>query len=144
MSIIEVTARAPDRTTGVAFMAAVGVAVEREGRVFPIIEAQITTSDDGWQPSSGTGEETVFRDGWFANVRYYGAAAQALTQAGDAASSNLFVRAPGLLAITEARLGEQMAWVALSSDSVPPGYENSDGVRLYDPSLIATRANVWA
>lgn len=145
---IEVTAYAPDRATGVAFMTAVGIAADIDGRITPLVGAHITTTDDGWQVGAwaGEGEAATFtpRPGWYCNVRYFGETAEALLQGGDPNSADLFSRAPGLLAITEQRTGEPMSWVALSTDAVPPGYQNSDGVRLYDPSLIATRANEWA
>lgn len=148
MSDIEVAAYAPDRATGVAFMLAVGIAAEVGGKIQPIVNAHITTTDDGWSVGtwSGEGEAATFtpRSGWFCNVRYYGATAEALLQGGDPDAADLFERAPGLLAITEARTGEPMTWVALSTDPVPPGYQNSDGVRLYDPALIVTRSNDWA
>lgn len=148
MSDIDVTAYAPDRATGVAFMLAVGIAAEVGGKIQPIVNAHISTTDDGWSVGtwSGEGEAATFtaRPGWFCNVRYYGATAEALLQGGDQESPDLFARAPGLLAITEARIGDPMTWVALTNDPVPPGYQNSDGVRLYDPALIATRSNVWA
>lgn len=108
---------------------------EQGGLLVPTVDVQFTTTDDGW--STG-------KPGWFANVRYYGATAEALMQGGNPESVDLFERAPGLLAITKARTGEPMVWVALSDDPVPPGYQNSDSVRLYDPALIATRSNVWA
>mgnify|MGYP001336674242 CR=1 FL=1 len=133
--MIEVTCYAPDRASGLAFMEAVGVATEQDGRIVPLANVQLTTSDDGWSCGSA---------GWYVNARYYGDSALALLHGGDPDSPDLFERAPGLLAITEARTGEPMTWVALSDDPVPPGYANSAGVRLYDPALIATRANVWA
>lgn len=133
--MIEVTAYAPDKETGVAFMKTVGIATEQNGYLIPLVDVQWTSVDDGW---------TTGHPGWFVNVRYFGETEKALTQNGDPLSSDLFERAPGLFAITETRLGEPMSWVALSNDPVPPGYENNSGVRLYDPSLIATRANVWA
>ena len=133
--MIDVLAYAPTRAIGLAFIASVGVAEMRDGVLFPLVQAQITTSDN-WNCAG--------RPGWYVNVRYYGDTALALLNGGDPNSADLFERAPGLLAITEARTGEPMMWTALSDDPVPPGYENSDGVRLYDPALIATPANVWA
>lgn len=144
---LQVTAYAPDRATALSFMQAVGIAHEVDGKVCLLVEGRITTSDD-WPVGKweGEGETAVFipRSGWFCNVEYAGATAEALMQGGNPESADLFERAPGLLAITEARTGEPMSWVALSDDPIPPGYQNSDGVRLYDPALIATRANVWA
>jgi hypothetical protein len=143
---ILVLARAPTREIGIAFMAATGIAEEVEGEIRPTVQASVTTSDD-WPVGtwSGEGEEAVFtpRDGWFVNVKYVGDTALALTEGGDPTSSDLFERAPGLLAITEYRTGKSMTWTALSSDPHPPGYENEDGVRLYDPSFIATPANAF-
>jgi hypothetical protein len=133
--MIEVTAWSPTRAIGLAFMEAVGIAkLDENGKIQPLVNVQIS-ADDWIVPGV---------DGWHVNVRYYGATADALMQGGDPSSPDLFDRAPGLLAITELRTGEPMNWVALSDDPVPPGYENSNGVRLYDPSLIATRANYWA
>ena len=135
--MIDVTAWAPTREIGLAFMQAVGIVKVEDGRIVPLVNVQLSCQDDdGW------GIPGV--DGWHVNVRYYGASADALMQGGDPEAPDLFDRAPGLLAITEARTGEPMTWVALSNDPVPPGYENFNGVRLYDPALIATRANVWA
>lgn len=133
---IEVTAWAPTRQDAIDFMIATGVAEEVNGKIQPLVQAHITSIDDGWT----VGEHP----GFFVNVLYYGDTAQALLNGGDPEAVDLFDRAPGLLYITEARIGEPMIWVALSDDPVPPGYQNSQGVRLYDPSLIATRANVWA
>ena len=138
-------------------MQAVGIASGTQaGQLLPLVNVQFSCQDDdGWTVMRKTGNtvtdafgnevpETVPVSGWHVNVRYYGSSADALMQGGDPSSPDLFERAPGLLAITELRTGEPMQWVALSDDPVPPGYENSNGVRLYDPSLISTRANVWA
>lgn len=145
---VEVTARAPDRASGLAFMAAVGIAQEIEGRIVPIVSAHITSTDDGWRVGtwSGEGDAATFtaRPGWFVNVLYYGETAAALLNGGNPASPDLFERAPGLLAITEAWTGEPMTWTAINSEIVPPGYENIDGIRLYDPALISTRSCTWA
>ena len=139
---IEVTAWAPTREAALAFMVETGVAEEVDGRIVPLVQAHITSTDDGWMVGRwiGGGENAVFdaRPGWFANVEYYGDTAQALLTGGDPDAVDLFDRAPGLLYITEARIGEPMTWVALSSDPVPPGYQNSSGVRLFDPALIAS------
>ncbi len=135
--MIEVTAYAPTREAGLAFMEAVGIATIENGNPVPLVNVQFSCQGNGEWEIPGV-------DGWHVNVRYYGATADALMQGGDPSSPDLFDRAPGLLAITELRTGEPMNWVALSNDPVPPGYENSNGVRLYDPSLIATRANYWA
>ncbi len=145
--IIECTAHAPRRAVGLAFMQACGIGEERDGVIAPLIEVQITSTDDGWQVGTwmGEGEAATFtpRAGWFVNVRYYGATAEALTAGLDQTAADRFERTR-ILDIVDQRTGEPMQWVALSDDPVPPGYENADGVRLYDPALIATRACVWA
>ncbi len=133
--IIECTAHAPSRAVGLAFMQACGIGEERDGVIAPLIEVQITSTDDGWQVAG--------KEGWFVNVRYYGATAEALTAGLDQSAADLFERTR-ILDIVDQRTGEPMTWVALSEDPVPPGYQNADGVRLYDPALISTRANVWA
>lgn len=147
MEII-VLARAPTRAAGLAFMVATGIAEEVDGQIVPKVQAVLSTSDDGWTVGAwtGEGEEATFtpRSGWFCNVRYHGDTAQLLTEGGDPTAADLFDRAPGLLMLTEARTGKPMVWTALSSDPHPPGYQNEDGVRLYDPQFIATPANVIA
>lgn len=140
--------RAETREQGLAFAQALGVATEIEGRIVPTVQCHITTSDDGWQVGTwtGEGENATFtpRSGWFFNVLYYGDSALALAQGGDPASQNVFQKFPGLVALAEARTGQQMEWTALG-EGVPQGYECAAfGVRLYDPSAIATPTNVFA
>jgi hypothetical protein len=167
---ILVLARAPSREIGLAFMEAAGVVQQivlpnGETARVPAVQAVISTSDDGWMPGrwvetgTSTGSVPIVgpgghtpepthtfepRDGWFVNVKYYGETAAALCEGGDPTSPDLFERAPGLLLLSEMRTGKPMTWTALSSDPHPPGYENADGVRLYDPQFIATPANVIA
>jgi hypothetical protein len=168
---ILVLARAPDRETGLAFMEAAGVVQEvvlpnGETARVPAVQAVISTSDDGWMPGRWEDAEAttesgvpvispagfvppparqfVPRSGWFVNVKYYGETAAALCEGGDPTSPDLFERSPGLLLLSEMRTGKPMTWTALSSDPHPPGYENEDGVRLFDPAFIVTPANVIA
>jgi hypothetical protein len=157
---ILVLARAPSREIGLAFMEAAGVVQQitlpnGETARVPAVQAVISTSDDGWSVGTwtDTGETDPHgmplktftpRSGWFVNVKYYGETAAALCEGGDPTSADLFERAPGLLLLSEMRTGKPMTWTALSSDPHPPGYENEDGVRLFDPAFIVTPANVIA
>lgn len=138
--------RSDTREQGLAFARAIGVADDIDGRIVPLVEAHITTTDDGWTVGSWTGddENTAFEavPGWFFNVRYYGSSAAALANGGDPNSADLFEQFPGLIALTEMRTGEPMIWRAISDDIVPPCYECAAyGVTLYPPDYIATPAN---
>lgn len=155
MSTVTVYARAPTRAAGLAFMAATGVAEEVDGKVRAKVQAHIFTTDDFPQPTRLTGNmvtnelgdlvpEKVPLSGWFANIKYYGSSAEALAQGGDPSAVDLFERFPGLLVLSKVRTGKPMNWVALPGDPTPPGYENEDGIRLYDPAFISTPANVIA
>lgn len=159
MDKIFVMARAPNRALGLAFMEQCGVAEQDQetGMLRVLVDAVITTSDGrdgtdcGWGVSRVIGVDEEFgtpitepMDGYFCNIIYHSASAQALQEGGDQEAADLFDRAPGLLMLSEARTGKPMVWTALSDDPVPPGYENADGIRLYDPSMIVTPANVIA
>ena len=134
MSDITVYARAPTREAGLAFMAATGVAEEIDGKIVPKVNVHLVTSDEFPAPASG----------WFVNLRYYGSSAEALANGGDPTAADLFEKYPGLLVLSEVRTGKPMEWVALPGDPTPPGYENYDGIRLYDPAFIATPSNIIA
>lgn len=138
-SKITVMAKAPSREAGLAFMEATGVAVldPETGQLVPTVQAVIYTNDmrDG---SACTWSVPADPDNYYVNVQYYGDSAAALQENGDPDAPDLFDRAPGLFALSEMRTGLPMTWTALSNDPVPPGYENQNGIRLYDPDLIAT------
>lgn len=138
-SKIIVMAKAPSREEGIAFMQSTGVATlhEETGQLIPTVQAVIYTNDmrDGPACSWSVPADP---DSYYVNVMYWGESAEALQQGGDPDAADLFDRAPGLLALSELRPGLPMTWTALSNDPVPPGYQNQNGIRLYDPSLIAT------
>ena len=158
MDKIFVMARAPTRALGLAFMEATGVAEQDQetGMLNVLVDAVITTSDGrdgtacGWGVSRVTGVDefganiTEPMTGYFVNIIYHSDSAQALQEGGDPEAEDLFDLAPGLLMLSEARTGKPMVWTALSEDQVPPGYQNADGIRLYDPQFIVTPANVIA
>lgn len=158
-----VYAVAPTRAIGLSFMEQCGVAVQDEttGQLRVTTQAVISTNDmrdgpgNGWSVQYLTGNtvqdingndvpETAARPEYYVNIRYYGDAEAMLAEGGDPTSEDLFERFPGLLLLSEARTGKAMVWTALSSDPIPPGYQNESWIRLYDPSLIVTPANVWA
>ena len=76
------------------------------------------------------------------NFWYHSASAEALIKDpppdGWPPEADLFERTH-LLEMIDARTGIAMEWAAfLGTDGEPPGYETPSGVRLYDPSLIAS------
>lgn len=110
-------------------MAALGIADISSGDPVPFVEVTI-----GEVPSDGT------RSLW--NFWYYGGSAEALMRpepdGGWQPSDGLFERT-ALLDMVDQRTGIAMQWAAfVGTDGEPPGYETPNGVRLYDPALIAT------
>lgn len=151
--MIEVCAWATSREIALAFMQAVGIAEERDGVLVPLIDVQI----DEIGPITKTpavldaeGNEitpAVVITGHHVNVRYYGAAAEALTQGlaqvdDDGRPLSLFVRTR-ILDLIDARTGERPTWNA-NAPPLPAGYVNADGVRLYDSVTLKTPSRVWA
>ena len=143
MTNLYITAWAPDRETAIAFMRAVGIAeIDTEtGCIYPTVDAHI-------HPFRPTETISVVRPdmdpvpGWHCNVVYYGATAATLTDGLDQSAIDLFERTR-ILDMVDARTGEAPQWIALSDDSVPPGYQTTSGVRLFDPALISSRSCKW-
>lgn len=149
---IDVCAHAPSKEIAREFMFDVGLAEERDGILVSLIEAHI----DEIGPITKTpavivdGVEitpAVTIGGWHVNVKYYGAAAEALTQGLQQTDAEgnplpLFERTR-ILQLVSARTGEAMAWNA-SAPPLPPGYVNANGVRLFDCGDLASPSRVWA
>lgn len=141
MSEILVTASAPDRATALATMAALGIADVSSGEPVPLVEVTIgevippVKLDENGEP--------LFlgkRSEW--NFWYYGSSAEALTlpepEGGWQPEDGLFERT-ALLDMVDQRTGIAMEWAAfVGQNGEPPGYETPNGVRLYDPGLIAS------
>lgn len=138
---ILVNASAPDRATALATMAALGIADVTSGEPAPLVEVTIgevtppVKLDENGEPLPvGT------RSLW--NFWYYGASAEALMrpepEGGWQPSDGLFERTT-ILDMVDQRTGIAMQWAAfVGTDGEPPGYETPNGVRLYDPALIAS------
>lgn len=128
MTEILVTASAPDRATALATMAALGIADVSSGEPVPLVEVII-------------GEVPAYtRSLW--NFWYYGSSAEALTlpepEGGWQPEDGLFERT-ALLDMVDQRTGIALEWAAfVGQNGEPPGYETPNGVRLYDPGLIAS------
>jgi hypothetical protein len=128
MTEILVTAAAPDRATALATMAALGIADVSSGEPVPLVEVII-------------GEVPAYtRSLW--NFWYYGSSAEALTlpepEGGWQPEDGLFERT-ALLDMVDQRTGIALEWAAfVGQNGEPPGYETPNGVRLYDPGLIAS------
>ena len=126
---ILVNASAPNRSTALATMAALGIADVSSGDPVPLVNVTIAEV-----PHGGT------RSLW--NFWYHGESAEALTppepEGGWLPEHDLFDRTH-LLDMIDARTGIAMEWAAfVGTDGEPPGYETPTGVRLYDPALIAS------
>lgn len=151
---------APTRAIGLSFMEQCGVAVQDEttGELRVTTQAVISTNDlrdgpgCGWAVTYLTGglvtdafgneqPERAVRTEYLVNIIFYGDAALALAEGGDQESEDLFVKYPGLLGLIQARTGATMDFV--QTGTAPDGYESSQGVRIYDPTLIATPANMF-
>lgn len=128
MTEILVTASAPDRATALATMAALGIADVSSGEPVPLVEVII-------------GEVPAYtRSLW--NFWYYGSSAEALMlpepEGGWQPEDGLFERT-ALLDMVDQRTGIALEWAAfVGQNGEPPGYETPNGVRLYDPGLIAS------
>lgn len=151
--ILDVCAHAPSKEVARAFMAAAGIAEERDGVLVPLVDAwideigPITKTPATFDELGNELTPAVVVSGWHVNVRYYGAAAEALTQGleqfdSDGIERDLFERTR-ILDLIDARTGSPMSW-SQNVAPFPPGYANSDGVRVYSPDLIATPSRVWA
>lgn len=149
--MIDVCAHAPTKEIARAFMVDVGIANEVDGVLVPLVSVLLDEIGpitkmpaiivDGVEVTPA-----VIITGWHVNVRYYGDAAEALTQGlvqtdGNGTLLPLFERTR-ILQLVSQRTGEAMTWNA-SEPPLPAGYVNGDGVRLFDPAAIATPARVW-
>lgn len=129
MTQILVTASAPDRVTALVTMAALGIADVSSGSPLPLVEVIIgEVSHDG------------ARSLW--NFWYYGDSAENLLKSapegGWLPEHDLFDRTY-ILEMVDGRTGIAMEWAPIVGvDGEPPGFETPNGVRLYDPSLIAS------
>jgi hypothetical protein len=129
MTEILVNASAPDRATALATMAALGIADVSNGEPVPLVQVHIAEV-----PHGGT------RSLW--NFWYHSESAETLSkptpEGGWPPEADLFDRTY-LLEMVDQRTGIAMEWAAfVGTDGEPPGYETPTGVRLYDPSLIAS------
>lgn len=138
MREILVNASAPNRATALAMMAALKIADIVDGQPVPYraknLDERSVQVHIFEVPHAGT------RSLW--NFWYYGASAEALMrpepEGGWQPSDGLFERT-AILDMVDARTGIAMSWAAfVGTDGEPPGYETPNGVRLYDPALIAT------
>ena len=126
---ILVNASTPNRATALTMMAALGIADVSSGDPVPLVQVHIAEV-----PHEGS------RSLW--NFWYYGDSAQALLrpepEGGWQESDGLFERT-AILDMVDYRTGIAMEWAAfVGVDGEPPGYETPNGVRLYDPALIAS------
>jgi hypothetical protein len=145
MSIaIDVTAWAADRATGIATLAALGIAeADENGDIVPMagISAHI-------HPARAAEDIAIpGAPGWHVNIRYYGATALNLLaevpEGGWTLADGLFERTL-ILDLIDARTGQAPQWYALEEIPQPPGYQMAGGaVRLYDPALISSQSCVW-
>ena len=155
--MLEITAHAASREAAIAFLKAVNIAdVNKDGNIVPIAEVQITGLNGEWtviktpaviDPKTMqviTPAEIVPGVHW--NMRFYGTSEATLRkpepEGGWLPEHDIFDRTY-INELVQGRTGMIPNWVASASDPVPPGYA-AGNCRAFDPSLISTRANVWA
>ena len=139
---LEITAYAPTRESAIAFLTACNIAkADANGVIIPIADVHIHP----FRPNEEISIPNV--PGWHWNMRFYGQSEITLRkpepEGGWLPEHDVFDRTY-IRELVQGRTGKIPGWVASADDPVPPGYQNSDSVRLYDPALIATRSNVWA
>ena len=170
--MLEITFWAASRDAAVAFLKAVNIAdTDEDGNLVSIADVQIhpfrpnETIAIVKTPAVMNGMEVVtpavMVPGWHGNMRFYGASEATLRKPQptmNVAGQTIMLPWPDdadifdktfILELCAGRAKLPIGpggieWKADANDPVPPGYETPTGVRAFDPSLIATRANVWA
>lgn len=155
--MIEITAHAATREAAIAFLKAVNIAdVDENGNIIPIAEVQIHPSRPEETiaivktPAVMDGMTVVtpaeLVPGFHWNMRFYGSSEATLRkpepEGGWLPEHDIFDRTY-INELVAGRTGLIPNWVASAEDPVPPGYAAGQ-CRAFDPSLISTRANVWA
>jgi hypothetical protein len=155
--MLEITAAATSRAHAIAFLQAVNIAtVDEQGNIVPIAEVQI-------HPSRPTEAITIIKTpavmdgttvvtpaeivpGFHWNMRFYGTSEATLRkpepEGGWLSEHDIFDKTY-INELVAGRTGTIPNWKGGAEDPIPPGYE-AGGCRAFDPSLISTRANVWA
>ena len=137
--MLEITAAAVSREAAIALLQAVNIAtVDEQGNIVPIAEVQITGLSGEWSVPDVPGVH------W--NMRFYGTSEATLRkpepEGGWLPEHDIFDKTY-INELVAGRTGIIPNWTASAEDPIPPGYEAGQ-CRAFDPSLIATRANVWA
>mgnify|MGYP007001754136 CR=1 FL=1 len=79
----------------------------------------------------------VIVDGHHVNLRAYGQFAQQVTY-GLKQEGDVFQRTHLL------QIVQDLDFVPITEDGVPPGYEGPNGVRLFDPGVVNIPRRIWA
>jgi hypothetical protein len=155
--MLEITAAATSREAAIAFLKAVNIAdVDAQGNIVPIAEVQIHPSRPEERitivttPAVMDGmtvvTPAVVSNKFHWNMRFYGTSEATLRkpepEGGWLPEHDIFDKTY-INELVAGRTGMIPNWAGGASDPIPPGYE-AGGCRAFDPSLIATRANVWA
>ena len=161
--MLEITAHAVSREAAIAFLQAVNIARladptkgESEGWIISIAEVLIHPFRPNEAitiiktPAVMDGMKVVtpaeIVPGFHFNMRFYGTSEATLRKpeppGGWLPEHDLFDRTY-INELVAGRTGMIPNWTASAEDPIPPGYEAGQ-CRAFDPSLIATRANVWA
>jgi hypothetical protein len=170
--VIDCTAWAINRATGIATLQALGIAdVDANGDLVPLVHAHIHPARAAEDiaivktPAVYDGMTLVtpaeIVPGWHVNIRYYGQTALNLLAEepyeivegpmgpqrrylGWTEADGLFERTT-ILDLIDARTGQAPQWYALAEFPQPPGYLRLGGnVRLYDPQMISSQSCVFA
>ena len=106
-----------------------GVAIDELG---PITKTPATLNDEGNEISPA-----VVVDGHHVNLRAHGQFAEQVTY-GLPQEGDVFQRTHLLQII------QDLDFKPITEEGVPAGYEGPNGVRLFDPGVVAIPARVWA
>lgn len=157
MSDIHVTCWALSKAHAEAILTGLGIIEVQDGVWQPLVDAAIApcsvpylTGNMITDEFGNERPEEALRDGFHFDIIYRGQTALNLLRPlpldadGNPVpwdeTSDLFDKTL-LLEMAEAR-GAAPQWVQTQA-SVPPGYE-ANGVRMFDPELIASRSHMWA
>jgi len=157
MSDIHVTCWALSKAHAEAMLAGLGIIKVEGGAWLPLVQADIApcsvpylTGNTVVDDMGNEVPEQLLRDGFHFDIIYRGATALNLLRPlpldadGNPVpwdeSADLFDKTL-LLEMAEAR-GAAPVWVQTQAP-VPPGYE-ANGVRMFDPDLIASHSHGWA
>jgi len=141
--IIDLMVWAPTREQFITGMVANGLATFTDGQLLPTDGVQIdelgpvTKTPATFDKNGDELTPAVIVGGHHVNLRAYGEFAQQVTY-GLPQEGDVFQRTHLLQII------QDLDFVPITEEGVPPGYEGPNGVRLFDPGVVNIPRRVWA